>query len=84
MGNTSPVKERRVLNYRIGLLGGDFDKMPVLIMSDVSYGPYRIFCFVVDATPVGLVRTAFSREQCDTGGSHCLMRVRLTWARTLF
>ena len=43
------MKERRVLNDPKGLLGADFDQMPVPIISDV-FSPSRIFCFVGNAT----------------------------------
>ena len=59
MGSTAPVKERRVLNDPKGMLGADFDKIPVLtIILDVVVRT-AFFCFVGDATQVGLVRTAF-------------------------
>ena len=35
VGCTAPVKERRVLNGPKGLLGADFDQMPVAIILDV-------------------------------------------------
>ena len=53
------MKERRVLNDPKGMLGADFDKIPVLtIILDVVVRT-AFFCFVGDATQVGLVRTAF-------------------------
>ena len=56
MRSTAPVKERRVLNDPKGLLVADL----VSILFDVIPGsPYRIFCFVGDATQLGLVRNAF-------------------------
>ena len=36
MGITAPVKERRVLNDPKGLLGADFDRIPVSIILDVT------------------------------------------------
>ena len=70
MGNTAPVKERRVLNDPKVLLGADFNQIPVSVMFDVILGsPYRMFCFVGDATQVEFVRTAFFFcGQCNTGG----------------
>ena len=50
------MKECRVLNDSKGLFVADL----VSILFDVIPGsPYRIFCFVGDATQLGLVRNAF-------------------------
>ena len=35
VGSTAPVKERRALNDPKGLLGADFDQIPVFIILDV-------------------------------------------------
>ena len=85
VGSTAPVKERRVPNDPNELLGADFDQIPVSIIFGVIPGsPYRIFCFVGDATQVGLVRDAFLFcGQCNMCTS-CLISVRLTWPRTPF
>ena len=83
MGSTAPVKERRVVNDPKGLLGADFHQIPVLIMLDVII---RIASFVWCAMQSRWDRSVqhFLRGQCNTGESCCLMRVRLTWPRTLF
>ena len=78
MGNTSPVKERRVLNDPKVLLGADFNQIPVSVMFDVILGsPYRMFCFVGDATQVEFVRTAFFFSSRRRHTRSCLV----SWAR---
>ena len=59
-----------MLNDPKGLLGADFNLIPVSIIFDVIPGsPCNTFCFVGDATQVGLVRTAFLfYGHCNTGG----------------
>ena len=85
MGNTAPVKERRVLNDPKVLLGADFNQIPVSVMFDVILGsPYRMFCFVGDATQVEFVRTAFFLWAMQHRWTCCSMSDRLTWPRTPF
>ena len=77
------MKERRVLNDPKGLLEADFGQIPVVILLDVMV---RTAFFVLWAMQHRWDSSAlhFLRGQRNTGGSCCLMRVRLAWPRTLF
>ena len=44
VGSTAPVKERRVLNDPKGLLGADFDQIPVSIIFDVIVHAIFFIC----------------------------------------